>query len=77
MQTAKNAQRQGRLVYAVRWSQPDEKRTGNARLLDAGAQPIDGPDEVATVIATLYSHKQKMQRQQAIAATQQRLFEEE
>lgn len=77
IQTAKNAQHQGRLVYAVRWPQPDEKRTGNAQLLARGAQPIDGPEQVPAVVETLYLHKQKMQHQQAMADTQQRLFEKQ
>ncbi len=77
MQTANNARRQGRLVCAVQWAQPHERCTGNARLLADGALPITGPEQAAGVAENLYLHKQKMQRQQATAATQQRLFDEQ
>ena len=76
MQTAKNARRQGREVYAVGWPQAHKQCAGNNRLLSGGAQPIAGPDQVPVVSKTLYLHKERMEREQAIEATQQRLFEE-
>ncbi len=77
MQTAKNARRQNRELYAVRWTEAHERRAGNSRLLGEGAQPITGPDQVPAVSEALHLHKQKMERQPAIAANQQRLFKEE
>ncbi len=77
MQTAKNARRQNRELYAVYWTEGHEQRAGNSRLLGEGAQLITGPDQVPAVSKALHLHKQEMERQQASATTQQRLFSEE
>jgi len=44
--TAENARRQGREVYAVTWSDGREEHAGNLRLLQDGAQPLQGPQDI-------------------------------
>jgi len=76
MDTAKNAQRQGRLVCAVDWPQITAKRTGNRKLLTEGARPISGPDQIAGLITALHFHQQQPQAEQS-GESQQQLFAEE
>ena len=76
METANNAQRQGRLVCAVDWPQITAKRTGNRRLLAEGARPISSPEQVKELVTALYFHQQQRQREQA-GESQQQLFAEE
>ena len=76
METAKNAQRQGRLVCAMDWPQTTAKRIGNRKLLAEGARPISGPEQVAGLVTALYFQQQQRHREQA-DESQQQLFAEE
>ena len=76
MRTAEIAQRQGRLVYAVQWSQSTEKSRGPANLVAAGARPIVGPEQVNELVDALYLHREQMHREAAVESRRQ-LFGED
>lgn len=44
--TAENARHQGREVYAVNWTDGREEHAGNRRLLQEGALPLQGPQDI-------------------------------
>ncbi len=44
--TAENARHQGREVYAVNWSDGREEHAGNRMLLQEGALPLHGPQDI-------------------------------
>jgi DNA processing protein len=73
MKTVDRARRQGRLVCTIKWPQMGERRAGPARLLAEGAEPIDGPEQVAAFVRALYFHREQMRRSHA-EASQQQLF---
>jgi DNA processing protein len=53
LQTAQDARRQGRVVYAVAWSRDRPQVQGNRRLLAQGALPVQGVADVPEIAARL------------------------
>jgi len=50
LQTAAEARRQGRVLYAVDWPKPKPTAEGTRRLLSEGAVPVRGLDDVSRVV---------------------------
>ncbi len=76
MKTVERARRQGRLVCTIKWLEMGEKRAGPAQLLAEGAEPIDGPEQIAAFVRALYFHREQMRCDHA-EKSQQQLFAEE
>jgi DNA processing protein len=57
LQTAEDARRQGRLVYAVDWEEARPETAGNRKLLAGGALPVAAAEGVGELVARLRSHR--------------------
>jgi len=77
MQTAEQAFKTGRLVYAALWPAPEAKAAGNRALLARGARPLAGPEAVPNLVRALYVHQEESRHRPAAEAVQGILFEPE
>ena len=74
MQTAEQAFKTGRLVYAALWPSEEEKAAGNRALLTRGARPLAGPEAVPNLARALYVHQEESRRRPASESVQGTLF---
>ena len=56
MSTARHAVEQGRRLYAVDWPETKETAEGTRKLLQEGARPVTGPDDVPAIRLDLVDH---------------------
>jgi DNA processing protein len=76
MQTAEHAFKTGKLVCAVDWPAGTPRTEGNRLLLDQGARPLHGPEDLANLVQELIVSEER-RREQAQGGPQGRLFAEE
>lgn len=75
MATAKHATDQGRLLYAVQWDEPGEWAEGTAELLEHGAEPVRGPQDVEAIRLALADHLSSLRDGVPGSRAQRPLFE--
>ncbi|MGQ9729661.1 MAG: DNA-processing protein DprA [Candidatus Zipacnadales bacterium] len=56
LQTAAEAKRQGRLIFAVEWDTPRETNVGNRELLERGAVAVRGAEDCNMVVRLVRDH---------------------